>query len=74
MAFKEWDETKNFDKVHKCISDNMNNQLLKPFVAEEIWDAIKGLGPLNTPGRDDFLAFFTKSIGISLVRRLATIA
>lgn len=38
----------------------MNNQLMKPFLVEEIWEVVKGLGLLKELGRDDFPGLFYK--------------
>jgi hypothetical protein len=42
----------------------MNEELLKPFTKEEIFYALKHMGPLKAPGPDGFPAmFFQKNWG-----------
>ncbi|KAH1032563.1 hypothetical protein J1N35_044737 [Gossypium stocksii] len=36
----------------------MNNELLKPFTKDEVWDAVKSRAPLKAPGVDGFPALF----------------
>jgi hypothetical protein len=41
----------------------MNEELLKPFTKEEIFYALKHMGPLKAPSPYGFLAMFFKKIG-----------
>ena len=40
------------------VTDDMNRTLTKPFLAEEISDALFQIGPLKAPGPDNFSARF----------------
>jgi hypothetical protein len=47
------------------ISDDMNEQLCKPFTEKEISDALFQIGPLKAPGPDGFPArFFQRNWGV----------
>lgn len=49
-----------FSKVEQHISDDMNAKLLQPFIVEEFWEAVKGLGSLKAPGTDGYPTLFYK--------------
>lgn len=40
--------------VHFCIHENMNNELMTEFRAEEVVEAVKSMAPLKASGVDDF--------------------
>ncbi|KAE8695826.1 hypothetical protein F3Y22_tig00110683pilonHSYRG00133 [Hibiscus syriacus] len=46
------------EKVSTRVTTAMNNSLIAPFRAEEIWLAVKGMSPVKTSGTDDFPALF----------------
>lgn len=41
-----------------CISMAQKQELALPIVDEEVWAAIRGMGPLKAPGPDGFQAIF----------------
>ncbi|KAA3474146.1 reverse transcriptase [Gossypium australe] len=46
------------DLVEKRITTDMNDELLRPFSEEEIWQVVKSTAPIKAPGIDGFLALF----------------
>ncbi|KAK5792926.1 hypothetical protein PVK06_034057 [Gossypium arboreum] len=46
------------DLVENRISDEMNENLLKPFTKEDIWCTVKSISPLKAPGIDGYPALF----------------
>ena len=44
--------------VKPLVSDDMNDELCKPFSEQEISDALFQMGPLKAPGPDGFPARF----------------
>lgn len=46
------------DLVENRISDEMNENLLKPFTKEDIWCAVKSMSPLKAPGIDGYPVLF----------------
>ena len=44
--------------VKPLVSDDMNDELCKPFSEQEISDALFQMGPLKAPGLDGFPARF----------------
>ena len=50
--------------VKPRVTDNMNDDLCKPFTEKEISDALFQMGPLKAPGPDGFPArFFQRNWG-----------
>jgi hypothetical protein len=48
--------------IARCVTEEMNEELLKPFEVEEIHGALCQMGPLKAPGPDGFPAgFFQKN-------------
>ena len=51
--------------VRPLVSDDMNDELCKPFTEQEISDALFQIGPLKAPGPDGFPArFFQHNWGL----------
>ena len=51
--------------VNPLVSDDMNEELCKPFTDQEISDALFQMGPLKAPGPDGFPArFFQRNWGL----------
>lgn len=46
--------------VRRLVMDDMNNGLLAPFTAEEVWDALFKIGDLKAPGPNVLHAVFYK--------------
>ncbi|KAA3460646.1 reverse transcriptase [Gossypium australe] len=46
------------DLVEKRITSDMNDELLKPFSEEEIWQVVKSMAPIKAPGIDGFSTLF----------------
>ncbi|CAA2938948.1 Hypothetical predicted protein [Olea europaea subsp. europaea] len=48
----------------KCnVTPEMNNELVKPFTATEVFQALKEMHPTKAPGPDGSLLFFIKNFG-----------
>ncbi|KAE8686346.1 hypothetical protein F3Y22_tig00111069pilonHSYRG00104 [Hibiscus syriacus] len=47
-----------FNEIEPRVTDEMNESLLLPFRAEEVWQAIKGMAPLKASGLDMFPTVF----------------
>ena len=46
------------DVVQPSVTEDMNTQLLRPFLREEVEVAIKEMKPTTAPGPDDMLPLF----------------
>lgn len=57
-ALKEGDDERLFGLVQKCVTSNMNKELLKPFTATDIENAVRLMAPLKVPRMDGFPALF----------------
>ncbi|KAA3472112.1 reverse transcriptase [Gossypium australe] len=51
-------EHRLLDLVEKRVTPDMNGELLKPFLEDEIWQAVKSMAPIKAPGIDGFPALF----------------
>ncbi|KAA3465141.1 reverse transcriptase [Gossypium australe] len=49
---------KVLDGIEATITDEINTKLEAPFQEEEIWKALKEMGPTKVPGQDGFPALF----------------
>ncbi|KAK8573530.1 hypothetical protein V6N13_009620 [Hibiscus sabdariffa] len=47
-----------YEKVHPRITSVLNDYLLPPFEADEIWNAVKCMAPLKASGPDGFPTLF----------------
>ncbi|KAA3481590.1 reverse transcriptase [Gossypium australe] len=46
------------DGIERCISQEINDNLQSPFTEDEVYAALKGMGPLKAPGSDGFPTLF----------------
>ncbi|POO04030.1 Endonuclease/exonuclease/phosphatase [Trema orientale] len=44
--------------IDPSITDVMNSKLIRPFIANDVWDAIQSMGPDRSPGQDGISAMF----------------
>ncbi|KAA3469397.1 reverse transcriptase [Gossypium australe] len=51
-------EHRLLDLVEERVTPAMNDELLKPFLEDEIWQAVKSMAPIKAPGIDGFPALF----------------
>lgn len=55
---KAQDTSHIFPEVDLCISNRDNSMLLVPFTEEEVYEAIKVMGPTKAPRFDGFSVIF----------------
>ncbi|KAA3462890.1 reverse transcriptase [Gossypium australe] len=52
------DPKKVLEGIDRCITQEINDELNSPFKEDEVYAALKGMGPLKAPGPDGFPALF----------------
>ena len=52
------------NKIHRKVTQEMNEKLAAPFTAEEVRKAMFSIGDFKAPGPDSLHAIFTKSFGM----------
>ncbi|KAA3483968.1 reverse transcriptase [Gossypium australe] len=52
------DPKKVLEGIERCISQEINEELQSPSKEDEVYAALKGMGPLKVPGSDGFPALF----------------
>ncbi|KAK5812972.1 hypothetical protein PVK06_028418 [Gossypium arboreum] len=64
------DERENLDhllsSIEKCISEEENQDLLRPYTAEELREALFTMGPTKTPGIEELSKYALNSDNILL--------
>ena len=59
------------EAVQPSVTQEMNDQLLKPFSRDEVETAINQMEPITAPGLDSMLPLFINPFGLLLVMRSA---
>lgn len=51
-------------RLDRCIFDDLNAMLIAKYIEEEVFVALRDIGPTKAPGIDDFWMLFFKDIGV----------
>ncbi|KAA3462361.1 reverse transcriptase [Gossypium australe] len=52
------DPNRVLEGIDRCITQEINDELQSPFTEDEVYAALKGMGPIKAPGSDGFPALF----------------